>query len=85
MKALVEQSIQSDDFAEKNYVENQIKTFQKWNEIRESELSNHFTKIQQQGKIQEIEQQKIHLDEEEQKLFYFKVRIRKHKFKFTKR
>ena len=85
LKALVEQSIQSDGFAEKNYVENQIKTFQKWNEIRESELSNHFTKIQQQGKIQEIEQQKIHLDEEEQKLFYFKVRIRKHKFKFTKR
>merc|ERR1712062_54326 len=58
LKALVEQSIQSDGFAEKNYVENQIKTFQKWNEIRESELSNHFTKIQQQGKIQEIEQQK---------------------------
>ena len=54
-------------------MENQIKSFQKWNEIRETELSNHYTKIQQQGKIQEMEQQKIHLDEEEQKLFYFKV------------
>ena len=54
-------------------MENQIKSFQKWNEIRETELSKHYIKIQQQGKIQEIEQQKINLDEEEQKLFYFKV------------
>ena len=69
LKTLVEQSVQSSD----NFTENQIKSFQKWNEIRETELSNHYIKIQQQGKIQEIEQQKINLDEEEQKLFYFKV------------
>ena len=49
-------------------VENELKTL-----VEQSELSNHYIKIQQQGKIQEIEQQKINLDEEEQKLFYFKV------------
>ena len=65
---LIKRSIETN---EAKITSNQSETFKKWNEIRDNELQEQVKLNMERGKMQEFEQQKIKLAEEERKLFFF--------------
>ena len=53
------------------YIENQSKLYNEWNILRETELDNQRRKLLEADALQQIDQYKIKLREEEAKLFFF--------------
>ena len=56
---------------EKAYIKSQTAAFQRWNLLRESELEAQHKRNFETAKLQEIEQEKVKLEEEEKRLFFF--------------
>lgn len=56
---------------EKHYIENQTLAYKTWNSQRENELEIQHKESQLEDKKQHIQQVKLKLHEEEQKLFFF--------------
>ena len=56
---------------ESKYIESQIAAYKKWNIVREEELQLHYKKAQQSAKLQEFDQHKVKIEEEEERLFFF--------------
>ena len=53
------------------YIEEQALTYKKWNLQREKEFENYRQKSLEASKLQEIEQYKVQLQEEEAQLYFF--------------
>ena len=59
------------DDNEAKFIENQIQTYKDWNANREKLLEMQHQRSIQEAKLQEIQQKKYKMDEEEKKLFFF--------------
>ena len=53
------------------YIEDQAEVYKKWNLQREKEFEDYHQRSLQASKLQEIEQYKIKIQEEESKLYFF--------------
>ena len=92
LKKLIEESIKLN---QDTVVENQIKKFEHWKTTRSNELNRYYQESLKKSKLQEIEQNKLKLEEEERKLFFFdnyeamelekRVKIREWKKTFPRR